>query len=341
MGNILGFVGQIAGSAIQAGATEHVTQMQLDAIKKQQQLVYNSLDPNVIGPQSTAADIQRAQQQLALQGQIDPALLQTRYAAEGGLKSQLDQLLASNSPADQVSALAAKNALTPTPGLSDVKNKLVDAALADLKSGATLPPDVEAQIVQHGLEQSGMVTGKATAQGVGGTMLRTLFGNEGIKLQAQREAQAATLANSAQQLDTARAQVLGALFPNLTAQQTAKLAATGSAFGSSQAAVPQAGLSGTDIANIWMARVGATNQLTQSAANAASQGALAQAAIWGNAVGGATRAAPGVYSDIKNQFSSRASTPGVDLSGGSNLNTGQFEGESVGGGGEDFSSEGN
>lgn len=304
MGNILGFVGQIAGSAIQAGASKDVTQMQLDAIKKQQQLVYNSLDPSVIGPQSTQADIQRAQQQLALQGQIDPSLLQTRYAAEGGIKSQLDQILASNAPADQVAKLAATTALTPTPGLNDVKNKLVDAALSDLKQGATLPPDVEAQIVQHGLEQSGMVTGRASAQGVGGTMLRTIFGQEGIRLKAQREAQAATLANSAQQLDTARSQVLGALFPNLTAQQTAKLAATGSAFGSSQAAVPQAGLSGTDIANIWMARVGATNQLTQSAANAASQGALAQASIWGNALGGASRAAPGVYSNIQNMFSS-------------------------------------
>ena len=304
MGNILGFVGQIAGSAIQAGASKDVTQMQLDAIKRQQDLVYKSLDPSVIGGQATAADIQRSQQQLALQGQIDPALLQTRYAAEGGIKNQLDQILASNAPADQVAALAAKTALTPTPGLNDVKNKLVDAALEDLKAGATLPPDVEAQIVQHGLERSGMVTGKATAQGVGGTMLRTLFGDAGIKLKAQREAQAATLATGAQQLDTARAQVLGALFPNLTAQQTAKLAATGSAFGSSQAAVPQAGLSGTDIANIWMARVGATNQLTQSAANAASQGALAQASIWGNAMGGATRAAPGAYSDLKNMFSS-------------------------------------
>src|SRR6266568_525299 len=151
MGNILGFVGQIAGSAIQAGASEHVTKMQLDALQKQQKLVYESLDPNVIGSQATTADVQRAQQQLALQGQIDPALLQTRYAAETGLKSQLDQILSSASPSDRVAAAAASTALTPTPGLNDAKNKLVDAALTDLKAGATLPPDLEAQIVQHGL----------------------------------------------------------------------------------------------------------------------------------------------------------------------------------------------
>jgi len=161
MGDVLGFVGQIGAAAIQSGTTTDVTRMQLDALQKQQKLVYNSLDPNVIGPQATAADVQRAQQQLALQGQIDPALLQTRYTAEGGINSQLQQILASNAPADQVSREAATQALTPTPGLTDAKNKLVDAALEDLKGGATLPPDLEAQIVQHGLERSGQVTGRA------------------------------------------------------------------------------------------------------------------------------------------------------------------------------------
>jgi len=326
MGNILGFVGQIAGSAIQASASKDVTRMQMDALKRQQQLVYNSLDPSVIGPQATQADVLRSQQQLALQGQIDPALLQTRYAAEGGLKSALDQILSSASPTSRVAEAATNHALTETPGLQEAKNKLVDAALADLKGGATLPPDLEAQIVQHGLERSGMVTGKATAQGVGGTMLRTIFGQEGIKLQAQREAQAANLATSAQQLDTARSQVLGALFPNLLASQTGKLASIGSTFGATQAAVPQAGLSGTDIANIWMARVGATNALTQSAANTAAQGAAAQGAIWGNAIGGATRAAPGVYSDLQNIFKSRVSSPGTDIGGGGGSN-GDFGGE--------------
>src|SRR6185295_14930404 len=98
MGDILGFVGDIGSSAINASASKHVTQMQLDALQKQQQLVYNSLDPNVIGPQATSADVQRAKQQLALQGQIDPALLSTRYAASGGIKSALDQILSSGSP---------------------------------------------------------------------------------------------------------------------------------------------------------------------------------------------------------------------------------------------------
>lgn len=335
MGDILGFVGQIVGSSITSTANKEMTQMQLDAIRKQQNLVYNSLDPSVIGAQSTQADILRAKQQLALQGQIDPALLQTRYAGEAGIKSTLDQILSSSSPSSQVAGEAAKEALTATPGLNEAKNKLVDAALADLKAGATLPPDVEAQLVQHGLEATGSATGRATAQGVGGTMLRTILGSAGVKLQAERQAQAATLAAGAQQLDTARSQVLTGLFPNLQAQQNAKLAAAGSAFGSANAATPQAGLSGTDIANIWMARVGATNQLTQSAATTAAQGAAAQGQIWGNAIGGATRAAPGAYSNIQNLFSSAAqpsaaTRAAVDASiaaGPQDIPSGDFGGE--------------
>jgi len=312
MGDILGFVGDIGSSAINASASKHVTQMQLDALQKQQQLVYNSLDPNVIGPQATSADVQRAKQQLALQGQIDPALLSTRYAASGGIKSALDQILSSGSPVNTVANAATQQALQGTPGMDEAKKKLIDAALENLSQGATLPPDLEAQIVQHGLERTGQVTGSATAQGVGGTMLRTLLGQEGIKLQAERQAQAANLATSAQQLDASRSQILGNLFPNLLAAQTGKLAGAGSAFGAANAAVPQAGLSGTDIANIWMARVGATNQLAQSAASVGAQGIANQASIWGNALGSATRALPGVASNIQDIFKAKV-TPSTGV----------------------------
>jgi hypothetical protein len=36
------------------------------------------------------------------------------------------------------------------------------------------------------------------------------------------------------------------------------------------------------VANLWLARVGATNQLAQSAANAAAAGGAAQGQIWGS-----------------------------------------------------------
>lgn len=311
MGNILGFVGDIASAEINSEAQKSAVKMQMDALNKQRNFVFNNLDPATLGPLASQADVQRVRQQLALQGQIDPALLQTRYQAEGAMQDQLSKLTSDSSPAAQVANQAAKEALAPTPGSADAKKRLVDAALADLKAGATLPPDVEAQLVQAGLERSGTVTGRASAQGAGGTMLRTILGTEGIKLQAQRQQQAAGLLGTAQQLESQRSQVLQSLFPSLAARQTANLGAAAGAFNTANSAVPQNGLSGSDVANIWMARVGATNQLTQSAANTAAQGAMAQGQIWGNAVGAAGRQASTSVPAWKNMFSS-SSTPGTN-----------------------------
>jgi|SRR5579859_154569 len=286
MGDVLGFVGQLGAAGISAEAAQTAQEMQLAAIQQQRQFVYSNLDPSVIGSAATAADAARAKNQLALQGQIDPALLQARYASEAKLNSDLSSLgVQSGQVADQ----ATKEALAGTPGLTDAKNKLVDAALDQLKAGATLPPDVEAQLVQSGLENTGTVTqGVGGAQGIGGTMLRTILGTAGVNLQLQRQNQAAQLLTSASNLDAQRQQILQGLFPKLQSQQLSNLAGAGSVFGTAQSAAPNAGLSGQDVANIWLARVGATNSLTAQQGQVLAQGAMNQGNIWSNALGGAT-----------------------------------------------------
>jgi hypothetical protein len=50
--------------------------------------------------------------------------------------------------------------------------------------------------------------------------------------------------------------------------------------------MPAAGMTGTDVANIWLARVGAANSLTQQVGNVQSNAALAQGNIWNSAMGG-------------------------------------------------------
>jgi hypothetical protein len=52
--------------------------------------------------------------------------------------------------------------------------------------------------------------------------------------------------------------------------------------------MPNAGFTGTDVANIWLARVGAANSLTQQAGNVQSAAALAKGAAWSSAMGGAS-----------------------------------------------------
>src|SRR5574339_638015 len=89
---LFGAIGSVASAAIQAGALKEATQMQIEALQQARDFVYNQLDPNTINPQALAADIQNANARLALQGQIDPALLSSRYAAEASQAELLGKL---------------------------------------------------------------------------------------------------------------------------------------------------------------------------------------------------------------------------------------------------------
>lgn len=286
MSDLFGGIGQVAGAAIQASAIKDATQMQIDALQKQRDFTFQQLDPATINAQALQASQEQAVNRLALQGQVDPALLGQRYTAEGALADQTAQL--GNGPAQAVGDVAAQQAIQGTQQTTDAKTALIDAALQNLKAGATLPPDVQAELVQTGLEKTGQMTQTSDAQGFGGTILRKVLGTAGIQLQQQRQQNAAALAGQAQNLEQSRAQILGNLFPNLSSVQLNTLQGTENAFNTSNNALPQAGLSGNDIANVWLARVGASNQLAQSQANAAAQGAIGQAQAWAPAIGGAT-----------------------------------------------------
>jgi hypothetical protein len=297
--DIFSGIGQVAGAALQADAVKTATRMQIDALRQQREFVFNNLNPSVINAQATAGDIQNTMARLALQGQVDPALLQARYQSENQMLSQAQQI---GQQSGAVGTQAAQEALAGTPGMTEAKNGLVDAALKQLSAGATLPPDVENQLVQAGLEQSGMVTQGASGRGIGGQMLRTVLGTAGLNLQMQRQQQAAQLSESAQNLENSRQNILQQLFPRLSQTQLANLGGTQSVLGTSASMLPNAGLSGQNIANIWLARVGATNQLAQSSADAAARGTMGQATAWGNAFGGAGSALGSAIPTISGWF---------------------------------------
>lgn len=321
MGDALGAIGQVAGAFIQSSAQKKIASNQLAAIKKQQEFLFSNLDPNVINAQSTKADILRAYSQLQLQGSIDPDLLKARYGSEAGLLKALDEINDPESAGAMIAELATKEAAAETSVAGQTKQQLIDRALEDLRLGAKLPPDVQAELVQAGLEKSGMVTGRASGQGQGGTMLRTILGEAGLRLKAQRTAEAAQLTQTAQNLESSRSQILQSLFPNLQQRQLATMGANAAAFGTAQGAVPQAGLSGTDVANIWMARVGATNQLTQNAADVAARQSAALGSIYSNLAGGLSRSVGPAAQQVSGWFSPGTPTTqfdqvGSDISGG-------------------------
>ena len=285
MSEVFGAAGQIASASISAGAIKDATDAQIAALEKQRQFVYDQLNPDVVGSQAKSADVQRAANRLALQGSVDPELLRQRYASEAAVTKSLGGL--GEGAGQDVANVAAKEAIAGTPGMEELRKRLIDSALKELDAGATLPPDVQAEIVKSGLERAGQTTGSAGPQGFGQQILRTMIGQAGINLQTQRQQKAAALAQSAQDLESKRQAILGTLFPNLSTVQLNTLKGQQGVLQQSNQMVPESGLGGSDIANLWLARVGATNQLAQSAADAAARGGMGQAQIWNQGLGGA------------------------------------------------------
>lgn len=302
MSDVFSAAGQVAGAAIQASAMRDATNAQIDALERQREFVYNQLNPSVVGGAAKNADIARAGDRLALQNQIDPELLKQRYAAQDAITKSLGNLGEGGAGAN-VASVAERELLSSGPKFQEARNRLIDEALKELDAGATLPPDVQAEIVQTGLERAGNTSGAAGPNGFGQHILRTLVGKAGLDLQAKRQEKAAALTQSAQDLESKRQAVLQTLFPNLANSQLNRLQGQQSVLAQANQMVPEAGLGGSDIANIWLARVGATNQLAQSSADAAARGAMGQGAIWGNALGGATRA---IAPSVGNAWSSMA-----------------------------------
>lgn len=285
MGDVLGFVGQIVGSYMNAQAQKKVTRMQLDALEKARNFVFDNLDPTKINQQAMLADLDNARNRLKAQAELDPELLASRYEAEGRIREQAAELgITSKAVQDQAVAEVLGTSGTAAQG----KQALIDAALQQLQEGATLPSDVQAELVRAGLEKSGMVTGAATPKGIGGQLTRQLLGTAGIQLQQQRQQQAAALFGQAQNLENARAGILGSLFPNLAQTQLGVLGGQQSVLQQSNAIMPNAGLSGGDIANLWLARVGATTSLNRDAADVAARGAQGVAQAWQPAIGAAS-----------------------------------------------------
>lgn len=282
--------GSIGAAYIAADAQKEATAIQIKAIEKQQKFVFDQLEPGKLASQAESQDVARAKAQRALQAIVDPELARSRLAATAGIEQQLAGITTGSG--DVLAGQAAQEALAATGNFDELKQRLIDTALGELDAGATLPQDVQAELVQAGLERGSRATGGAGGGpgGLAGQESRRLIGQEGIKLQADRQARAAGLGQAAQDLETRRANILGSLFPALKQTQISNLDATGRVFTATNAALPAAGLSGEDITNLWLQRVGATGSLMGKAGDVAGANALALGNIWSNALGTATGA---------------------------------------------------
>jgi len=293
IGGIIGGLFSMGGAAIQANATKKATQMQIDAINQQRELIRSELAPEKVAPMVSQADQQRAMSMLALQGKIDPALLASRYQASSNILGTLQQ------PGGQAEDLASQlisEIQQPSAGLEAVKAAMIDRALDSLDAGATLPSDVQAEIIKAGLERSTASGVGAARSGLAGQTAKKILGQAGVTLQQQRENQAMNLTKTADELSTRRAQLLASVFPQLKNLQTLNLQNALSSLTTSNAMAPESGMSGGDMLNLLKARVGAEQSLTAQEGAARADLAKGIGSAWSGALGGIGRAVAGANS---------------------------------------------
>lgn len=293
IGSIVGGLFQMGSASIQAKAMKKATQMQIDAINQQRELIRSELAPEKVAPMVAAADKQRAMSMLALQGKIDPALLASRYQASSNILGTLQQ------PGGQAEDLASQlisEIQQPSAGLEAVKAAMIDRALDSLDAGATLPSDVQAEIIKAGLERSTASGVGAARSGLAGQTAKKILGQAGVTLQQQRENQAMNLTKTADELSTRRAQLLASVFPQLKNLQTLNLQNALSSLTTSNAMVPESGMSGGDMLNLLKARVGAEQSLTSQEGAARAELAKGIGSAWSGALGGIGKAVAGANS---------------------------------------------
>jgi hypothetical protein len=274
--------------AVQADAVKGAAAAQQASLTQELNNINLGMDPATVTAIANTAGQNQAVNQLALQKLVDPSLAAVRTGASADINSSVNAINDPNSQSNQIATAAVQNATTGSAGLDQGKSALISAALDQLKAGATLPPDVEAQMMQAGLSQGGSATGSATGTGMGGNILRTVLGTAGLNLQQQRQSQAAGLLQQAGVLQQQKQNTLQTLFPSLAQTQLSNLSGTQGALAQSNSLMPNTGLSATQTANLWLQRVGAQNQVYTGQGGVKAQGIMGQGQAWSQAIGTAS-----------------------------------------------------
>lgn len=321
VGSVLGTAGQVVGGVLSSSATRSAANRQAGAIQSAMDSLSADLDPTSLNDRAVQFDLERARARIQAQRDIDPELANQRQLSQQMLTGQLQEL-GGTTASDTIAQQAATEAMQSGAGFSAGKQALIDAALQELKLGASLPPDVQAEIMKAGLETAGNVTGEAASRGAGANILKQTLGLGALNLKAQRQAQAEKMLTAASGIDAQRQSILQSLFPNLQAQQLNKMKATSGVLTQADSMLPEAGLSGSDITNLWLARTGALNQLASNKATVTSQGALTSNLQMANAIGGgisglgnAVGGGGGLSSFFSSVFPGGGSNAGIGASG--------------------------
>lgn len=273
----------VAGAVAKKQAADKAAKAQKKAIAKQKEILLKKLDPDTLNSLAEKADKRRAESRIALQKELDPELAELRQKGKEQLLAQ-----ASIEEKDKQSSQLADKLFEETkeqdPRIEALKDSLITRAQEEIDAGANLPPTFQAELVRSGLNQGAQAGIGVGRDQVGGGTAR-LLGAAGIQLQQARENQAINLGNAAQNLQSARVNILSSVFPNLRNLEQQRQQNAAANFGLGDAALPESGLTGREIVNIEGARQkGIANLIGQRGAVSANQ-ALAQGEFVGSVAG--------------------------------------------------------
>lgn len=306
MGLIIAAVAAAAiSAAAYAGSSYMKHQGEMAALSAEQQAWMNVKDINIKDQQRlvSQADIDKYKGQFAAQEQVDPNAAALRKEGTAGVLNQLRQDQSGNTIADQSLKQSAALSSAESGPEKGVIDDLIARAKSDLESGATLPPEFQAELVRSGLAGSAQNGMALNGNGQAGVNTRTLLGGAGIQLQAQRTAEAEGAATTAGDIQSRRASILQglAILDNDLRGAKTQRATGAAAFGYS--ATPDIGLSGKDVGNLSLANwkldnqrvlalggINANKALSTANANAAyvtAAGNFASSAVGSIAGGGA------------------------------------------------------
>jgi len=238
-----------AGSAYaKKKAGDQAAGAQQKALKGQKKILSEELSFDRLNQAATDADRLRAQNRIALQEEIDPELAKVRQLGKERLLSETARPNESLGSTQIANKLVEEN-LATDPRIEALKDSIIGRAQSELDSGATLPPEFQADLIRAGVTEGGQAGFSPEAKTIGGSITRAL-GIAGEQLKQGRQQQAISLAGAASDLTVSRANILGSIFPTVKAAEDARKADAAVSFGIGDSTLPESGLTGREAAAI-------------------------------------------------------------------------------------------
>jgi len=283
MGQVLSGGSSVVTGLIEKDAADRAYQTQKKGIQRQEALLKDEYDPNRINVLVNKYDKGFLQKRLELQKELDPELAQLRQRGKESLLSELGQDNSTRQSQQVANALFNEN-VKPNEAQERLKDKLFSEANAELQAGATLPPELQAELVRAGVSGAAGSGFAIDKNAIGGTVAHAI-GSEAVRLKQLRQNQAMQLGQAASGLQDARARILQSIFPTVQTAEQVAAARGATAFAIGNENLPSGGLTGREAASFDIQGKEGGRQLVGQRFDAKAQKTLRDAAFLNNAIG--------------------------------------------------------